>query len=150
MNRNATTDAEIDAAIARAKKYDRTDPRVDRAEYQPGVDLVALYLRNGMVVAVPRELLQGLQNATLLQLRNIEILGPGTGLDWPDLDVQHSIEGLMSGVFGNRRWMADIGRAGGLARSPRKTEASRRNGKKGGRPKSTTALTAVQGTSTRR
>jgi hypothetical protein len=150
MNKTGTTDAEIDAAIARAKKYEQDDPRVERAEYQPGVDLVALYLKNGMIVAVPRELLQGLQNATLAQLRNIQLLGVGTGLDWPDLDVQHSVEGLMSGIFGNRRWMAEIGRAGGLATSPRKTEASRQNGRKGGRPKSTVAFPSSERASTRR
>ncbi len=136
MNKIGTTNAEIDAAIAHARKYEQDDPRVERAEYQPGVDLVALYLKNGMIVAIPRELLQGLQNAALSQLRNIQLLGVGTGLGWPDLDVQHSVEGLMSGIFGNRRWMAEIGRTGGLATSPRKTEASRRNGRKGGRPKS--------------
>ena len=150
MNKIGTTDAEIDAAIARARKYEQDDPRVERAEYQPGVDLVALYLKNGMIVAIPRELLQGLQNATLAQLRNIRLLGVGTGLDWPDLDVQHSVEGLMSGIFGNRRWMAEIGRTGGLATSPRKTEASRRNGRKGGRPKSTAALPSGERASTRR
>ncbi len=80
-------------AIARARKYDDRDARVERAESQPGVDLIALYLKNGMIVAIPRELLQGLQQATLSQLRHIELLGPGTGLDWPDLDVQHSAEG---------------------------------------------------------
>jgi len=132
------------------KKYDQYDPRVERAEYQPGVDLIALYLRNGMVVAVPRELLQGLQNATLAQLRKIEILGTGTGLDWPELDVQHSVEGLMGGIFGNRRWMAEIGRTGGLAKSPRKAEASRRNGTMGGRPKSVPAPAAAEKASSRR
>jgi general stress protein YciG len=149
MHRVVTTDAEIDAAIARAREYEETDPRVERAEYQPGVDLIALYMRNGIIVAVPRELLQGLREATLAQLRKIEILGPGTGLDWPELDVQHSVEGLLRGVFGNRRWMAEIGRAGGLATSPRKTEAARRNGRKGGRPKSTPASQSEERVSTR-
>lgn len=150
MNKIGTADAEIDAAIARARKYEQDDPRVERAEYQPGVDLVALYLKNGMIVAIPRELLQGLQNATLAQLRNIQLLGVGAGLDWPDLDVQHSVEGLMSGILGNRRWMAEIGRTGGLATSPRKTEASRQNGRKGGRPKSTVAFPSSEKASTRR
>jgi hypothetical protein len=141
--RVTTTDAEIDAAIERAKEYEGKYPRVTRAEYQAGVDLVALYLASGMVVAIPRELMQGLQNATLEHLRNIEILGPGTGLDWPDLDVQHSVEGLINGVFGARRWMAEIGRAGGSVKSERKTEAARKNGSKGGRPQSKNASPAL-------
>ena len=33
------------------------------------------------------------------------------------------------------RYLADIGRKGGLAKSDRKAAASRANGKKGGRPK---------------
>ncbi len=137
-HRVVTTDAEIDAAIERAKLYE-AEPRVLRAEYQVGVDLIAVHFDNGMVVAFPRKLLQGLREATSAQLSEIEVLGPGTGLDWPQLDVQHYVPGLLRGVFGNRRWMAEIGRSGGLATSPAKAAAARRNGAKGGRPKSARA-----------
>lgn len=114
-----------------------------RAEYQVGVDLIAVHFQSGMVVAFPRKLLQGLQEATSAQLSEIEILGPGTGLLWPELDVAHHVPGLRRGVFGNRRWMAEIGRTGGLAKSPAKAEAARRNGSKGGRPKSAKILGAA-------
>lgn len=42
---------------------------------------------------------------------------------------------IVEGVFGNRRWMSEIGRLGGSARTNAKRAASRKNGKKGGRPR---------------
>ena len=35
----------------------------------------------------------------------IEILGNGTGLYWPALDVAHSVSGLLAGVYGSAKWM---------------------------------------------
>jgi len=42
----------------------------------------------------------------------------------------------MQNILGSKAWMAQIGKAGGAVRSERKSEASRSNGKLGGRPKS--------------
>lgn len=113
-------------------------------------DLIAVHFKNGMLVGLPRKLLQGLQEATPAQLSDIEILGPGTGLLWPKLNVAHYVPGLLRGIFGNRRGMAEIGRTGGLATSPAKTEAARRHGREGGRPKSATAAGPSELASARR
>ena len=134
-HRVVTSDARIDEAVRRASEYEGLDQRVERAEYQSGVDLIALHFKSGMIIALPRRLLQGLSDATPAQLAKVRILGDGTGLDWPDLDVQHYVPGLMNGIFGTRQWMATIGRLGGSARSRKKVRASRSNGRKGGRPK---------------
>ena len=40
-----------------------------------------------------------------------------------------------SGLFGTRRWMAEIGRRGGKRRTKAKALAARANGAKGGRPR---------------
>jgi hypothetical protein len=44
---------------------------------------------------------------------------------------------LLRGVYGNKKWMAQIGRRGGSARSAAKKAAARANGAKGGRPRRT-------------
>jgi len=131
----SASDAEIDEAIARAKAEEAHAIRVTKAEYRLKGDLVVLVLSSGVQVAVPRALLQGLEHAKPEALRKIEIEGPGTGLHWPALGVDHYIPALLGGVFGTRRWMSELGKKGGDVRSPAKAAASRKNGRKGGRPR---------------
>jgi hypothetical protein len=138
--RVVTTDSEIDRAIARARRL-RGEPLATAVEYKsgPGLDLFEIKLSDGRRCLVPREDLQGLQSGTREQLARVEIVGGGTGLHWPDLDVDLYAPALLRGVYGNRLWMAKIGRRGGLATSPAKKKASRANGKLGGRPRRDTA-----------
>jgi hypothetical protein len=132
----AITDVEFDRAIERANKL-RREPMVTAVEYKagPGLDLLILKLSDGHRHVIPREELQGLQSATKEQLGRVEILGGGTGLHWPDLDADFYVPGLLRGVYGNKKWMAEIGRSGGSVRSAAKKRAARVNGVKGGRPR---------------
>jgi len=131
-----TTDAEIDRAIERARHL-REEPLVAAVEYLPGpgLDLFILKLTDGRRRVLPREDLQGLQSGTSDQLAHIEIVGGGTGLHWPDLDADFHVPALLRGVYGNRLWMAKIGKRGGSVTSAAKKRAARANGKLGGRPK---------------
>ncbi len=131
-----TTDAEIDRAIERARHLPR-EPRVREVEYRqgPGLDLFILKLSDGHRHVVPREDLQGLQSATKEQIARVEILGHGTGLHWPALDLDHYVPSLLRSVYGNKKWMAEIGRNGGSVKSAAKKKAARANGLKGGRPR---------------
>ena len=129
-----TTDEEIDAAIARANEWEPYRPQAVAAEYRPKTDEIAVRLLTGVQIIVPRRLLQGLETATPAQAAKVEIVGPGSGLHWEELDVDHYVPALLGGVLGSRRWMSAIGKAGGAARSKAKRLAARRNGRKGGRP----------------
>jgi uncharacterized protein DUF2442 len=131
-----TTDAEVDRTIKRARHL-RAQPLVAEIEYRPGpgLDLFILKLTDGRRRVLPREDLQGLQSRTKEQLARVEIIGGGTGLHWPELDVDLYVPALPRGIYGNRHWMAKIGRRGGLARSTAKKQAARANGKLGGRPR---------------
>jgi hypothetical protein len=108
---------------------------VVRAEYEKRPDLITLHLDDGVRVSIPRDRLEGLQQADGVQLSKISILGHGTGLRWPLLDIDHYVPGLLNSVFGTSRWMTELGRRGGSASSKAKADAARANGKKGGRPK---------------
>lgn len=130
-----TTDAEIDAAIAYAKSYERYRPKAVAAEYRPQLDAVAITLATGVEILIPRRLLQGLESASPAVLAKVRVEDFGSALHWPKLDVDHYIPGLLDGVFGTRRWMSEIGRKGGSARSKAKARSSRANGRKGGRPR---------------
>jgi hypothetical protein len=137
-----TTDAEIEHAIEHAKSL-QGEPRVTEVEYRPGagLDLLILRMSDGRRHMIPREDVQGLQSATKEQIARVEILGKGTGLHWPALDVDLYVPGLLRGVYGNKKWMAEIGRSGGSVKSVAKKRAARVNGLKGGRPRQKEAAT---------
>jgi hypothetical protein len=139
--RIVTTDAEIDRAIERARRSPE-EPLAKEVEYRagPGLDLFILKLTDGRRRVLPREELQGLQSATSEQLARVEVAGGGTGLRWPDLNVDLYVPALLRGVYGNKQWMAKIGKRGGLARTNAKKQAARANGKLGGRPKRNAAI----------
>ncbi len=134
--------SQIDSAVVRARQFEANDPRVIKVRYEAKEDLVTLYFADGLKISIPRKQLQGLERANQSQLSRIEIVGHGTGLHWPLLDVDHYILGLLEHRFGTKRWMNEIGRRGGLVKSDAKTKAARRNGLKGGRPR----LSSVQNT----
>lgn len=97
---------------------------------------VVIALHNGVELAVPVGLVEGLAGAAPDDLANIEVTPGGLGLHWPCLDADVHVPGLMQGIFGSRRWMAaQLGATGGRVSSPAKAEAARANGRRGGRPK---------------
>ena len=126
------TDAQIDAALERGRIARETEPRAASAHYDPRADRIIVDLTNGCTFAFPPYIAQGLEAATPAELEQVEILGRGYGLHWEALDVDLSLPGLMSGIFGTRAYMA---RQAGQATSPAKAAAARANGAKGGRPR---------------
>ncbi len=108
LARVVTTDSEIDAAIRQARLCEKYDQRVVRASYSERTDRFLLRLEDGVTHIVPRWLLQGLSEAEPSELNRIELLGRGTGLYWPALDVAHSVSGLLGGVYGSAKWMKHL------------------------------------------
>ena len=136
-----TTDAEIETALERAKALDG-EPRALTVEHIPVLRLLIVGLSTGRRLVLPLEDLQGLEEATPEQLQNYELIGRGTGICFPDLDVDLYVPALIEGVYGNRRWMAQMGRKGGSIKSEAKRQAARANGAKGGRPPRVAAVSA--------
>lgn len=131
-----TTDAEIDAVLKKATLHDH-DPVALTVEHIPKLNLLIVGLSNHRRLVLPIEDVQGLGGATDKQIQNYELLGRGTGISFPDLDVDLYVPALIEGVYGNRRWMAQLGQKGGKAKSTAKRLAARANGAKGGRPRKT-------------
>jgi hypothetical protein len=136
QHRDVTTEAELDAALEEAKLHDN-DPVAETARYDQRLNLLLVGLTNGRRLAIPIENLQGLKDATGKQLQKVEIHNFGTAISFPDLDADFYVPSLIAGVYGNRRWMAELGKRGGSAKTVAKRRASRANGKKGGRPRKT-------------
>ena len=129
-----TTDAEIEESLERSKLHGG-DPRARTVEHIPGLNLLIVGLTNGRRLVLPIEDLQGLDTATHEQIKKYELLGRGTGISFPNLDVDLYVPALIEGVYGNRRWMARVGKKGGRAKTDAKRRAAQANGAKGGRPK---------------
>lgn len=136
-----TTDSEIAAALERARHHEG-DPVAQTVEHIPDLNLLIVALSNGRRLVLPVEDLQGLGEATHRQIQNYELLGRGTGISFPDLDVDLYVPALIEGVYGNRRWMAQLGKKGGSAKTEAKRQAAQENGAKGGRPPKTAAARA--------
>ena len=101
-----TTDAEIDAALERARLLP-DPPMATSAAYDKRLDVIVLKLNSGRRVVIPRENLQGLESATEEQIAHIEIFG-GLDIAWPELDLDHYLPALMEGIYGSDRWMQSL------------------------------------------
>jgi hypothetical protein len=104
----AVTDADIDSAIAQAREYAKYARPVVKATYSHATDRLRLVLSDGVTCSIPRRLLQGLTDAKKTELAKIQILGDGTGLLWPVLDVAHYVPALLQGVYGSEKWMTAL------------------------------------------
>ena len=60
-------------------------------------DSFELTLADGRKLSVPYELVPSLSRAKKEERENAILLGMGTGIHWPDLDEDLSVEGLVMG-----------------------------------------------------
>lgn len=130
------TDSDRIAAEKRMQAELKDRPKAVQARYDRRVSRIVIGLDNGLELAFPPRLAQGLEHATPAELANIEISPLGDGLHWPAVDADLYVPALLQGVFGSKSWMArHLGAVGGRSRTVAKTAAARENGRKGGRPR---------------
>lgn len=134
------TDAELDAAAERGRIAEETEPRAKSARYDRKSGRVVVELRNDCTFAFPARLAQGLEHATERDLAQVQVIMGGYGLHWEALNEDHAIPALLAGIFGSRKYMAQLA---GRATSPAKAAAARSNGKKGGRPRKAAAASVT-------
>jgi hypothetical protein len=120
-------------AIRAAREADRVEPRATAVTYDRDQALVLVHLRSGFAFGFPPERVPGLEKATTKQLSSVRISPSGDGLHWDDVDVDASLTGLMAEALNLREWAPRIM---GQIRSEAKAKAARKNGLKGGRPRS--------------
>jgi hypothetical protein len=127
--------AQFDQARLAGQALAETEPRAVRAWYAADSERVFMELTNGVIMGFPYQLLQGLENGTPEQLAAVEIMPTGSALHWDSLDADLGVAQLVMGLFGSKAWMTELGRQGGKLKSVAKAQASRDNGKRGGRPR---------------
>lgn len=133
-------DAQLEAARARAREADETEPRAVTARYDEATQRVGIELSNGCFFAFPARFIKELMHATREQREAVTVSEFGNVLFWDELDAQYGVPGLVAGVFGSKAWMREIGRRGGQQLSEAKSRAARLNGLKGGRPRKQTEI----------
>jgi hypothetical protein len=138
----------FDEADRRGKESLKTEIQAHEARYDRKTDRLVIELKNGATFIVPCDLIQGLRGADPKDIAAVELGPRGASLHWEKLDQDFTVGGLLRGIFGTKKWMAELERESGRAKSKAKTTAShqngRKNGKRGGRPRKT----AVQASTT--
>ena len=142
--RRCLTNVQIDAAFRRRDRRLATEPLATSVRYISTRNSIVVEMNNGASLVIPRQLLQGLRDASPSQLRNACVSGRGTSLSWPDLDADFTIMSLLHGLYGGRKWMSELARHAGTATSEAKAKAARINGAKGGRPRKAAGRTRAR------
>lgn len=127
--------SEIEAANRRGETKTRQGGWATAARYDRRVKRVMVTLGRGVELALVPSEIEGLEYATADELSEIEISPKGFGLHFPRLDADLYLPALLNGVIGSKAWSAAMGQTGGQSRSQAKVEASRKNGRLGGRPR---------------
>lgn len=99
-----TTDAEVDTALERALSQD-LGPTAQTLQFDGAWRTLTLTVRDGRHRTFAIQDLQGLEAATPAQLAAYELVGDGTGIHFPALDVFLYAPALMDGLTGTKAWM---------------------------------------------
>jgi hypothetical protein len=123
-------------ATRRGQEMLATIPHALSARYDRRIGRIVVCLSTGLDISFSPRDVQELETATWKQLQKIVIEPPGFDLYFPEIDAGLYIPSLLEGFFGSKKWMAArLGAQGGKTRSAAKAQASRANGRMGGRPK---------------
>ena len=85
--------------------------------YDRRVARIVIALASGLELAFSPKHAQGLEYAHPADLMDAEITPSGLGVHFPRLNADLYLPALLEGFLGSKRWMAEIGKAGGTASS---------------------------------
>jgi hypothetical protein len=127
---------DFEQANQRAKDLKARIPRAISAHYDRRTKRIVIEFSSKLIVSLSPSDVEGIEHATPSQLNEIEISPSGFGIRFPAVDADLYVPALLEGFLGSKTWMASrLGQIGGQSRSKAKQNASRTNGKLGGRAK---------------
>jgi len=104
-----TSDEEIDQILAKLQKLPPA-PTIANVEYLRERDLFLIHISDGRRIAIPREDIWAVHNATPEQAANFVSRPPHVDIWWPDVDEGLYIDGIIEGRYGNDAWMDHVHR----------------------------------------
>jgi hypothetical protein len=122
-------------AVKRGQDCMNRDLRAEAAYYDRKRKRIVVELIDDCTFMFPPELAQGLAGASAEDLSDVRVMGPGFALGWDKLDVHFSVGGLMSGRFGNDRWMAQLRKRRSRKATKGRASLTRANGRRASRPR---------------
>jgi len=101
-------EAQIEKAIAAGNDWANSQSSAVSGYFEPDSQKIVIEFKNGAEYRFPAKLAQGLENASVSELSDIEISPSGMGIHWPAIDVGFSIPHLLEGIYGTKRWMSSL------------------------------------------
>jgi hypothetical protein len=136
--KRSLTDVQILQRIPRARLDETADRarglRASSAHYDVERDLLVIVTSTRVEVGIPRERIAALAKLPAAALTQVEVTPDGHGLHWDEHDVDLSVPGLLLDAIGSPV-ASEMARRGGKVSTEAKAEAARRNGARGGRPR---------------
>ncbi len=111
-------------ATRRGNEALKTEPEARSATYDRVSNRLVIELKNGVVLIVPCDLIQGLSDAHPDEIAEVELMPRGAALHWEKLDQDFSVAGLMRGIYGNKAWMESLQRRNSRANAKAKKRKS--------------------------
>jgi hypothetical protein len=102
-----------------------------KIQYIVAADRFALSMRSGILLSIPRACIGEFDGIDRVSLARVKVGIGGGVIELASHDIDIYLPGLLRDILGLNAGQ----RAGGLSRSSAKSEAARRNGTLGGRPK---------------
>ncbi len=131
---------------AAADRRDLEEPRATSVAFDRATGMVVIALRGGSSFSFPARSFKWLAEASEDDLAVVEVVSGGAAIEWPRLDIQSAVPGLVLALAGSESWQrrmfaAEWASLAGSRTSDAKAEAARRNGAKGGRPRKSASRT---------
>lgn len=120
---------QLAAATKRGEDSLRSQPLAKAVSWDHSLGAI-IDLNNGCRVCVPLSLLPELKHAQPRQLQNVEVMGVGQAVQWPDLDQQFGVADLLADVCHADQVRPVTRRRGASEKPPAKTgRATRAKGR---------------------
>lgn len=126
-------DRQFREATLRGKEDEKYEPRAVSARFEKGEVIVQLV--SGWRFAFDPKRFKELRHASVAALSDVRLWGRGYTLEWPTLDQHFGVGYILFDLIGTKYLTSELAARNGSAKSEKKANASRTNGKLGGRPK---------------
>ena len=98
------SDQEIDAANEYGKRVRQAGLYAIAARYDQETKTIHVTLKSGFTISFPKDRSQVTALASDADLSEIRISPAGWTVDFPKIDDGLTVEGMLAGKFGNRKW----------------------------------------------